>query len=339
MKPIVRLCSMLILCLLSVASLTARDVVVLDRRIVPASLRVGDPAELRIRLITPADAEFQIPATLPETQWVEVSSVRIIDRDNETEVVIGFSAYRTGIVNLPEIDLDAVRLQTGQARVESVLPDDGVATVMPVRGPLFAPGSQVLLLVILVLVTVAPFALYRGLVHTARHVHLTITSWKENQPYRRILRVLRTIHTRFDALEPKSFYISLIDEARLYLSGRLGVDVVSATASEIPLVIRGKIEDVERARQLESMFRQADLVKFAGASSDKDKRFRHLIVFAEIVASIEKKPPHKVAHRSQRPLRRNLVRLAGEEPNAGLEDSSGPLIVPARAGEAPDVER
>lgn len=299
--------------LLTCQAMYATDIVVLERRILPASIRVGDPAELRVRLITPADAVFQVPAPLPSTQWVELSSVRIIDRDNETEVVVGFTAFRTGVISLPDIDFGSVSLSTGQVRVESVLPEGGVAPVFPVRGPLFAPGSQVLLLVLIVLVTVAPFAAYRGVVFASQRVRAIVLAWQDNRPYRRIMRVMRTMHTRFDALDARDFYISLTDEARLYLTGRLGVDVVAATATELPLVIRGRIEDEERAKQLESIFKQADLVKFAGASSDKDKRFRHLIVFAEIVASIEQKPPHKVAHRSQRVLRRGFIPLTGSD--------------------------
>ncbi|MFP4508945.1 MAG: hypothetical protein ACOC4I_02225 [Spirochaetota bacterium] len=314
------------------ASLAATDLVVLERDILPNEIRVGEPGELRIRVITPADEPVEIPSPFPQTQWVEVTSARIIDRDNETEIVVGFRAYRTGVIELPEFDLGSATLDTGEVRIESVLPTGGVAPIRPVRGPLFAPGSQVFLLLLIILFVAAPFLLYRGSIHAGKHIRSALSAWKENQPYRRIMRVLRTMHMRFDTLNPRIFYIALIDETRVYLTRRLGVDAITATASEVPLLIRGKIADEERVKQLASIFRQADLVKFAGASSDKDKRFRHLIVLAEIVAFIEQKSERTVAHRSQRTLRRGLVRLT-------VDEAAEPTQTGGDSGVAGHVER
>lgn len=329
----------ILIVILASTTLPASDLVVRERRILPAEIRVGEPGELRIRLITPADEPLEIPSPLPQTQWVEVTSARIIDRDNETEIVVSFNAFRTGVIELPDFDLGPAVLDTGEVRIESVLPSGGVAPIQAVRGPLFAPGSQVFLLLLIVFLVAAPFLLYRGGIHASTHIRTALSAWRENKPYRRIMRVLRTIHMRFDTLDPKSFYIALIDETRVYLTRRLGVDAVTATASEVPLLIRGKIADEERVKQLASIFRQADLVKFAGASSDKDKRFRHLIVLAGIVAYIEQKPEHKVAHRSQRTLRRGMVRLTVDEEDVSRETEVVSLQSGAEPGASGHVER
>lgn len=280
------------------------DFAVTESSFTPTSITVGDRVEMRVVIRADDPDAIQLPDEYPSSQWIEVRNMRMIRRDEDREIRIEFSPFRTGTLTMPDIDLGAMTLSGSRFVVESVLPDDDAGDLAAAEPPGFLPGFQVLALGLVVLLIGAPFALYQLVLAVRRRVGLMIASYRANRPYRRILRKMRELRTLFESMGAREFYIHLVDEVRIYLTIRLHPDFMVATANEIPLLLQEQMQDEDLRSYLTELFHRADLVKFAFADSSSAERRHDLESIVELIAIVENRKAKRVRRRATRPVRR-----------------------------------
>lgn len=277
--------------------------VIIDSSVTPSSVSVGDRAELRVVIRSTEPETIRLPSEYPTGRWVEFRSMRMIERGEDREVRVVFSPFRVGTLTLPDIDLGAGTFSGARIRVDSVLPDDGSATIEPVEPPAFMAGFQVMAFVVFVVLIAAPFVLYRLAVALALRSRVLAARYRANRPYRRIVRSVRELRTLFDELDAKSFYIRLVDDLRAYLTDRVHGDFMVATVTELSHLLEERIESGEQRQRLQDLFQRADLIKFASRESDTDQRLRDIETVVELIAYIENRRSRSVIRRTSRPVR------------------------------------
>ncbi len=286
------------------------EFVVIDTSVTPSSVTVGDRAELRAVIRSTVPDSVRLPSEHPSGQWIEIRSMRMIERGEDREVRIVFSPFRTGTLTLPDFDLGAGTLSGARVRVDSVLPDDGSGTLEPVEPPAFMPGFQIMAFVAFVVLIAAPFLLYRLAVVVSARSRLLAARYRANRPYRRIVRSIRELRTLFDDMDAKGFYIRLVDELRAYLTERVHADFLVATVNELPLLLAERIGSDAQRQRLHDLFQRADLVKFASRRSDTEQRLRDLETVVDLIAYVENRKSRRVIRRTSRPIRRLTRREA-----------------------------
>ncbi len=286
------------------------EFVVIESSITPSSVSVGDRAELRAVIRSNDPDSIRLPAEHPGGQWIEIRSMRMIERGEDREVRVVFSPFRTGTLALPDIELGAGTLSGARVRVDTVLPDDGSATIEPVEPPAFMPGFQIMAFVVFVFLIAAPFVFYRIAVVVTARARVLAARYRANRPYRRMVRSIRELRTLFDDLDAKSFYIRLVDELRAYLTERVHGDFMVATVTELPHLLAERIESDEQRRRLHDLFQRADLIKFASRRSKTEQRLRDLETVVNLIAYVENRKSGRVTRRTSRPVRRLARREA-----------------------------
>ncbi|MFW5995102.1 MAG: hypothetical protein ACOCRN_03240 [Spirochaetia bacterium] len=283
------------------------DLVVLETRFSPSSIAVGDRVEMSVVVRAKDPDSIHLPEDYPDSQWIDIRSMRMIERGNDREVRVVFSPFRTGALRMPDIDLGAGTIGSQRFRVDTVLPDDGSAQPAPAKPPALLPSFQVIAFAVLVLLVGAPFLLYRVSLLVAARVRRMFVNYRANLPYRQIMRRLRELRTNIDDLAGKEFYIRLVDGLRVYLSGRLHSDFMIATANEMPVLLQGCLDSEELRKSLEELFKRADLVKFAARPSTRGQREADIDMLLGVIASIENRRLTRLRRRANRPLYRGAA--------------------------------
>lgn len=280
------------------------DLVITDTRFSPSPILVGDRVEMSVVVRANDPESIRLPEEYPDSQWIDIRSMRMVERGNDREIRVVFSAFRTGTLKMPEIDIGAGTIGPQRFRVDTVLPEDGSARLSPAKPPALLPSFQLIAFGVFVLLISAPFLLYRIALVAAARVRGMVSKYRANLPYRRIMRRLRELRTRFDELPGKEFYIRLVDELRAYLTKRLHSDFMIATAHEMPVLLEGCLSSDELRTSLEELFKRADLVKFASRPSTRQQREADLDMLLRVIAFIENRRLTQLRRRANRPLRR-----------------------------------
>ncbi len=285
------------------------DFVVLESSITPSEITVGDRVEMRVLLRSNEPDQIRIPDDYPSNQAVEIRNIRMIQRDDDREIRLVFSPFRTGTLTVPDLDLGAATMSGARFRVQSVLPEDGSAELAPVEAPGFLSGFQVIALILFVALVSAPFVVYRFAMAAAARLRMAMAAHRANRPYRLIVRALRELSTLFNRLSARDFYIRLVDETRQYLCERLHPDFMVATANEVPFLLQDCLDDETIRSRVNDLFQRADLVKFASEEAGSNQRRDDLETVVLLVSVIESRSEARVRRRAYRPVRR----LAGAE--------------------------
>lgn len=257
----------------------------------PQTYYVGDIVEARVVIRSTDVLDLVVPAALPDTPWVDLRSVQVLQRADGYEVRIVFQPFFIGTRRLPPIPMGALtvsgvsavvsRLETGAG--EELEPE-------PVRDQLLLPGTELLIGVAIIAIIGAPLlVLLTGgwLRATLRRLQ---ARYRENRPYRSLQKGLRQLQTDMHELDGKRFYIRLVDLLRDYLGGRFSQSLRSATTGELEVQLRREGIDTNHRRQLVELFHFSDLVKFASHRVTVDDRSRHLEEVRSISAELQKQP-------------------------------------------------
>ncbi len=284
MKRMVLVCAV---CIATVVAVGAQEDYRITQSItLPQTSYVGDRVELRVS-IRPADAvSITEPSSLPEAPWAEFHDLSIFPQGNEYELRVALTPYQPGTLTLPAIDLGGIEVRELNLHVSSVL--EGADTepapphrqaVLPYTRITFAAAAALLLLV--------PFGALAGARWGRKQLERILVGYRSGKPYRRVLKALRALEGRIEELEPRSFYIELMQELRAYFSEKLHRDLMSATSSELGSHLRRLILDLDDREQLIQLFHSADLVKFASRSSRLGERRAHLELVRRVLERIE----------------------------------------------------
>lgn len=205
--------------------------------IIPQPLHVGDRARLILRLEASGSTDVPLvvdaPDKLPETSELRIYRIELEIRPDGPLVLIDFSAYVTGEVDFPEIEIGGYRIRPSPVQVDSVLRDNNALLSAPAEA-LSAPGTQLLLysLVIVLLSLVLGFFLF---------IYRILPRLKHFLAELRSHRAFRLLKKNLQKLDCSSDNPADIREAleqlnsmlRIYLSSRFGTAFLSHTAAEI----------------------------------------------------------------------------------------------------------
>jgi signal transduction histidine kinase len=243
---------------------------------IPARVFIGD----RARLVLPLPAGFNFPApdsrfpnvTIPPFPLPDISihQITIERRPGGNSLIIEFSAYRTGIVELPPFEIAGEIISGLTVQISSMLDSDSSGMVLsnPAR-PLAIPGTSLLVygtIGILTLLLLLASFLFRG--------RKRIQSWLIKWERKRLLAAMEKTEKRLrKALVKDMDRREILDvisvEFRNFLAFITGENCRAMTAAEI-----GRLDTNSHNLDNESLrifFKHCDTVRFSGCEIGIDK--------------------------------------------------------------------
>ncbi|SIQ64129.1 hypothetical protein SAMN05920897_11240 [Alkalispirochaeta americana] len=250
------------LCAQTPSSPTSASQAIAEVVFLPQTFYVGDMVEARVVVRTSETLNLTVPDPLPSSEAVTIHSVAIVHRADGFEARIVFQPFFTGTRQLPPLGLGALELSGISVLVSSLL-QDGAGELAPIRDPLVLPGTHLLIALGLSAVILIPLLILVTGKGLRRWLRLLVQRYRENRPYRRISRNLRTLQADLTQIDGKEYYIRLLDEARVFFASHFSAPLRAATTGEM----NGRLEQAgvppEVREPLMEMFRFGDLVKFA----------------------------------------------------------------------------
>ncbi len=239
--------------------------------VLPSRFFVGDLVEIRATLRVPSGVRVEPPEVLPIPSWGEILAIEVAGEGVERSVRLQLRPFQPGTLTIPPIPLGEVRLSGLSIFVDSVVGDQQLSLQEP-RPQALLPGTQgfvtVAALGLLLLPTIG-ILLWRG---GRRRVSRLIEGYRENRPYRRARRRLKSLVQELKVMEARTFYIELSNLLREYMAQRLDGELLSSTTRELPDRLGAIGLPTEIRAEAVEIYRQADMVKFAGVPSSLDRR-------------------------------------------------------------------
>ncbi len=250
--------------------------------VLPSRFFVGDLVEIRATVRIPSGVRFRTPESLPTPAWGELLQVQIQGEGIERLVRIRVRPFQPGTLTIPTLELGEVRLSGLSIYVDSVVEGSEVGLQEP-RSQALLPGTQLLVTLVasaLLLLPTATVLLWRG---GRRRIARIIGSYRENRPYRRARSRLKSLRQEMASLDGRSFYIEATKLLREYMAQRVHSELLSSTTRELPERFREVKLPVDLAEELLSVYRYADMVKFARQKTSLDRRNEDLERIAQAV--------------------------------------------------------
>ena len=270
--------------------------------LVPQTVYVGD----RARLIVPVDGAAMIGAAvvldvaerLPRSKDATVLRVELQHAEGGWRVLVDFTAYASGRVELPRIEVGGIVLTGLSVTIASILETEGgSAELSPPAGPLSAPGTTLLVygsaFALVTLALVITFLFLRG----PALIREALERRRRGLVARSMRRVISRLAENAPTLEGAEFLSILFPELRSYLSYRTGVNCLTLTPREFPAAMEAGPQvttgrgtsyvhlETSDGAFLERLFRWGDEVRFGGAAASRSALNTAL---EEVVALVEK---------------------------------------------------
>ncbi|MFP4408998.1 MAG: hypothetical protein ACLFPW_10810 [Spirochaetaceae bacterium] len=250
--------------------------------VLPSRFYVGDLVEIRATVRIPSGVRIRSPETLPTPSWGELLRVQVQGEGTERVVRMSVRPFQPGTLTIPTLELGEVRLSGLSIYVDSV-GEERELTLQQPRSQALLPGSQLLVTIVatalLLLPTVTVLA-WRG---GRRRISRLLGVYRENRPYRRARRRLKSLRQEMPALDGRSFYIEATKLLREYMAQRIDSALLSSTTRELPERFRSMKLPAELSDELISVYRYADMVKFARQKTSLDRRNEDLERIAQAV--------------------------------------------------------
>ena len=172
------------------------------------------------------------------------------------------------IVNPDSEDTYALIFDTPVLSVNTIQVDTTGFQPMDIKGQIKYPVTfrEIIPWVLLGLVVAAlGYLLYRYIKHRRENRDFFGRPIVQDPPHIVALRELDKIHSQklWQNGKEKLYYTGITDALREYIEGRYGVNAMELTSSEIMAGLSGKNIDEKLFRELDELFKTADLVKFA----------------------------------------------------------------------------
>ncbi len=269
----------------------------------PETVRVGDPAVLRVRVIAPAGTRVIFPPAVDSTSAVEPLDPVTVHEDTRNGVVEATGTYRflAWEVGLPAISLSSIRLMgTGRTRelqladprvtVESILPADTTLRMpRPARNIVFLPPQRWPWWVLVV----AGFT-----------IAAIVGAWLQKRGRRPVRPVEPFVDAqrafgRLNALdligagETAKHVATSVDILRAYLGARDAAAGPGLTSTELLHALQG--DGSVPLSRMTSLLTSADAIKFAADSVDAREAERLGAEAVAIVAEVRHAELHQAA--------------------------------------------
>ncbi|MCL2230639.1 MAG: hypothetical protein FWC01_06045 [Treponema sp.] len=264
--------------------------------LIPSQIFIGDPATLVLRLpasarnenIVISDAEY-----FPQDPNIDFHLIVLERRTTGSRLMIDFTPFATGHINLPPIEIGEERFENLSFSVNSLIDGKSPNVLSAAAAALAMPGTAGMLYgsmaALVVFILAAVWFLFKG-----RTVFkLLREKWKR----KRLFANMRTIEKRLaralsKGIDRRKILDRLSEEFRDFLSILTGNNCRSMTASEFfggmsfenlnPSVIRDS-EQRETAVFLGNFFQKCDELRFSGMDIDAHEISRLLEDFGNFI--------------------------------------------------------
>jgi hypothetical protein len=254
--------------------------------LIPQTVFVGDRAVLAIPLdadipgIFPLEGDLWalsasaaspgFPAELAALTDPEIHKIALERRGGNTVLLIEFSAWSPGRLDLPSFEAGGVTFSGLYIEVSSILGTDGASSVLSAPSPPLAiPGTSLLIYgTMSALVLVLLFILWAG-IWGPSHFRNWMRKWKRRSLIRSLSGMEKRIRRYLLKGDKKDYgamlnYLSV--EFRIFLSRITGEDCRAMTAEELGrLPPFGSSDTILTGEFLSGFFRRADDLRFSGA--------------------------------------------------------------------------
>ncbi|TVQ35832.1 MAG: hypothetical protein EA384_15535 [Spirochaetaceae bacterium] len=278
----------------------------------PQQFYVGDRVEMRVGVRSTAAVGLSVPEVMPQVEWGDLHHVRLVPRGTEWEVRVIFTAFRPGTRTIPPLDLGAFTVSDLSVHIPSILETQGRSEPAPPQEQAALPGTRLWITLFAVLLLLLPllwiFTMSRG----RRYLQEFIRRYRERQPYRRLVRALKTLSAGIEQMDGREFYIMLLEHIRRYLSTRLRADCMSATTAELDAYLEQLLFEAEDRRKLLELFRHGDLVKFAALPAPAEQRSEHITDLRAVADNLEQRRHARQARLVRRRVRERTARRGRE---------------------------
>jgi hypothetical protein len=240
-----------------------------NARTIPPKVYIGDRASLVLSLPGSTDNDVEIPfAMIPVSQDIDIYRVALERRPSGSRLVIEFSAYIPGHLELPTFEIDSEIFNELGIEISSIL-DSGISgTVLSGPAlPLAVPGTSLLVYGTISLVLLSGLLCLWVLFWGRRRMNEWITTWKRRRLLVSMLRIEKRLRKALTRGNPgREILDSLSVEFRSFLAWYTGDNCRAMTAVEF-----GKPGSLEQSYGLPvgefvgEFFKRCDSLRFSGS--------------------------------------------------------------------------
>jgi hypothetical protein len=191
----------------------------------------------------------------------------------ELEARLLLTSFDSGYYKLPLMvaftpDGDTIYMDSPFLDVTNIQIDTANFEMHPIKGQIGYPITfkEVLPWILLgIFVVAAAYLLYRYIRYRRENRDFFGKPIVSDPPHIIALRALDKLRSEklWQNGKEKLFYTGITDALRAYIEGRYGVNAMEKTSSEIMTSLSGQNIDEKLYRELDELFKTADLVKFA----------------------------------------------------------------------------
>jgi hypothetical protein len=250
---------------------------------IPPKVYLGDRASLVLPLPGSADNDAEIPfALIPPSQYIDIYSVTLERRPRGSRLVVEFSAYTPGFLELPPLEIAGEIFIGLTIEISSILESGVSGTVLSGPAlPLAVPGTSLLVYgttgIVLLSVLLALCFFFRG----RGWMNTWITKWRRRQLLVSMLRIEKRLRKALiRGISRREILDNLSGEFRSFLAWYTGVNCRAMTAAEFSM--SGMLEQsngLPEGEFLGSFFNRCDSLRFSGGKIIDDDA---LAIFDEL---------------------------------------------------------
>lgn len=255
---------------------------------IPPDFYVGDEIEMRIVLKLEDGVSLQPPKGYPTVNWMRYSDVRIQEKEAHTyEVRVFFSPYFTGTRTMAPLVLGDITLDTIKIRTRSVI-EDGEREFAAPAGQAYLPGTRLFLAIGIGFLLVIPLLFITLGGRLRRGIADVLARKRIRKPYKQFLASIAALEEQAHRFSARSFYISLTEEFRRYLTARTKKDFFSLTTVESKILFEDLIPDKELLQRLSEVLSNSDGAKFAARDVPLEVRSEDLRFLKAVGDTVER---------------------------------------------------
>lgn len=250
---------------------------------IPREYYVGDEVELRIKLKLSEGLEILLPSELPESSWISIKSIELVDDKNNPELRIIFASFIPGTRSFPALFLGDIVLNSVKIHTSSLI-DTSEKKFIGIAGQLLLPGTKLGLSLFVGVLFLGPVLLIILLGPIKRRITFLLKNGTSRGPIKKLNRTLRDLAVQKTGISCRRFYIRLSSAVREYLSKRLDTDFITLTTSDMELTLVKVLGHREFSGMLSDMMKLSDSIKFGKLTTDDEKKMSDI----ELVKNISK---------------------------------------------------
>jgi len=283
--------------------------------LVPRRIFIGDPAVLVLPLpglsfspdlssggqiysdivLTPLSPDFPLHAN------IDFQKITLERRPNESRLLIDFTAFVPGILELPVIEIGGERFSGLTITVNSIIDDRSSVVLSAPASSLAMPGTALMLYgtmtAIIIFILLAIWFVFKG--------RVLLEKFSEKWKIWRLFVTIRITERRLYRAVLKGANKRLIlnklsDESRLFLSILSGYNCRAMTAREFQELPFGhlKLREIDPLF-LSNFFRRCDELRFSGVFINPDEVLQLLADLRDFVVTLEKAKKEKPLQREE----------------------------------------